>query len=139
MPTPRKAVTSLLALAALAACGGATGGPGGGGASEEEDDVRFVMSDLQAASRDGDGDRICNEIFTPKLANSITSASKHGSCAKEVEENLFAPDVRIVVDDVRIDDPTNATAVVKEYNGNVSRVLLAKQGGDWRIRSVQPG
>src|SRR5919112_232182 len=113
MPTLTKTLVLVTALAALAACGGGAGG-GGQGGGDQEDEVRFVMSDLQAASRDGNGDRICNEIFTPKLANSVTSASKSGSCAKEVKENLFSPQVRIVVEDVRVTDPTNATAVVKE-------------------------
>jgi hypothetical protein len=97
-----------------------------------------VIADLQAASRDGDGDRICNQIFTPKLADSVTSAAKSGSCSKEVRENLYDPRVRLVVEDVALDNPTTATAIVKEVNGKTSKVSLVKQGGEWRIRSVAP-
>jgi hypothetical protein len=96
------------------------------------------VSDLQAASRDGDGARICNQIFTAKLADSVTSASKTGSCAKEVKQNLFSPKTRIVVQNVQVANPANATATVKEENGKVSKVFLVKQGGEWRIRSVRP-
>lgn len=130
----------LLALIALVGCGGTSGegdsSEGQGG--DEESSVRFVVADLQAASRDGDGDRICNQIFTPKLADSVTSASKSGSCAKEVKENLFDPRERLVVEDVEVVDPTTATAIVKESNGKTSKVSLVKQGGEWRIRSVAP-
>lgn len=133
---------ALLALIALAGCAGDSGGggPSGGnqGGDNEESSVRFVVADLQAASRDGDGDRICNQIFTPKLADSVTSASKSGSCAKEVRENLFDPRERLVVEDVEVVDPTTATAIVKESNGKPSKVSLVKQGGEWRIRGVQP-
>ena len=135
-------VLSLLALLVLAGCGGASGGggPSGGDASggNEESNVRFVIADLQAASRDGDGDKICNQIFTPKLADSVTSASKSGSCAKEVKKNLFDPQERLVVEDVQIVDPTTAIAVVKESNATTSKVSLVKQGGEWRISSVGP-
>lgn len=133
-----KIVVSLTALAAIVGCGGDSGSDKAAG-QDQENAVRFVMADLQAASRDGDGERICNRIFTPKLADSVTAASESGSCAKEVETALFSPQVRIVVEDVNVADPTNATALVREQNGKSSRVLLAKQGGEWRVRSVEPG
>jgi hypothetical protein len=135
-------VLALLALLVLAGCGGASGGggPSGGDASggKEETNVRFVIADLQAASRDGQGDRICNQIFTPKLADSVTSSSESGSCAKEVKQNLFHPRERLVVEDIELVDPTTATAIVKEPNGKTSRVSLVKQSGEWRIRSIGP-
>ena len=100
--------------------------------------MRFVVADLQAASRDGDGDRICDQIFTPKLADSVTSASKDGSCAKEVKKNLFSPSTRFVVENVKIENPTTATAIVKESDAKTSKMSLVKQSGEWRIRSVGP-
>ena len=91
----------------------------------------FVVADLQAAGRDGDGDRICDQIFTPKLANSV-------SCAKEVKKNLFSPSTRFVVENVKIENPTTATAIVKESDAKTSKMSLVKQSGEWRIRSVGP-
>ncbi len=35
-------------------------------------------------------------------------------------------------------DEANASATVKEANGNVSKVFLVKQSGQWRIRGVAP-
>jgi hypothetical protein len=138
-------VTKVLALSALigvTGCGGGSGGggtPEGGGDQENEaNEVRFVVADLQAASRDGDGGRICNQLFTPKLADSITQASKSGSCAKEVKKNVFDPRERFVVQDVKIVNPTTATAIVKESNAKTSKMSFVKQGGEWRIRSVGP-
>ena len=99
--------------------------------------VRRVLSDLQAASRAGDGKRICEEIFTPKLAKSVSTSSVSGSCATEVRQKLFSPSSRITVKDVTISEPSDATATVAEANGNVSTVSLVKQGGRWRIRGVR--
>ncbi len=119
MPSVTKNFVPVLARVALAGCGGGSGGQGG---AKDEDAVRSVVADLQAASRAGDGNQICNQIFTPKLADSVTSASKSGSCAKEVKKNLFSPQVRIVVEDVEVADPANATATVKEKTGKTSNV-----------------
>lgn len=125
---------SLLA-AAFVGCGG----------SDDKDDpevsdaaVRKVLGELQQASVAGDGDRICTQIFTPKLADSVTRSAKSGSCAKEVEANLFSPRTRLTVQDVSVTDPANATATVREANGNTSTVFLVRQSGRWRIRSVRP-
>jgi hypothetical protein len=107
-------------------------------AASDEDAVRQVMTDLQTASRDGDGERICNQIFTPKLSNAITKSSASGSCAAEVKANLFSPKTTIDLENVDVPDESNATVTVKEANGNTSTVFLVKQSGRWRIRSVTP-
>ena|SRR5690349_18377435 len=123
----------LLGLGALLALSGCFGG---GDSSSDRDQIDQVMSDLQSASRDGDGAHICQEIFTPKLAALISKSAKSGSCANEVKAKLFAPNAEIDVENVDLPDDSNATATVKEANGNVSKVYLVKQGGEWRIRSV---
>ena len=134
-----------IARAALVV-GLATAGSGCGGgdddkppppADTERAAVVRVLADLQAASRAGDGKRICNGIFTVKLANSITRSSKSGSCAKEVRRNLFSPQTRFTVERVDFADASDATATVTEQNGNTSKVFLVKQAGQWRIRGVQ--
>jgi hypothetical protein len=136
-----------LAAGAAVAAAMVFGGCGGGDTGNEptaaekiavdQTAVRQVLSDLQTASRDGDGTRICTQIFTPKLANSVTTSAKSGSCAKEVKAKLFSTKADIAVQNVDVTDPANATATVKEAIGNTSTVFLVKQSGRWRIRSVQ--
>ena len=139
----------LSGLAALAVLTAALAGCGSGSSADkkpavapvntaaESTAVKQVMSDLQTASRAGDGKRICTQIFTPKLANSVTTAAKSGSCAKEVKKKLFSRNSKISVQNVDLPNAANATAVIKEANGNTSNVFLVKQSGRWRIRSVQ--
>jgi hypothetical protein len=79
-------MTSLLALLALPACGG-RGMRTTSASCCRSSRRRVATATAIALQRD----------LHPKLANSITSASKEGSCAKEVEGNLFSPEVRIVV------------------------------------------
>jgi hypothetical protein len=129
-----------LLLVAVAAAGvfalRNSGGSDAGGS--DKDAVRQVLTDLQTASREGDGERICDQIFTPKLSNLVTSSSTSGSCATEVREKLFSRDAQIEVESVVVPDESNATATVVEANGNTSTVFLVKQSGRWRIRSVTP-
>jgi hypothetical protein len=133
--------------AVVAGLAAAAGGCGGGGDDDakpsptperERAAVVRVLADLQAASRAGDGKRICNGIFTVGLANSITRSSKSGSCAKEVRRNLFSPQTRFTVKRVEVTDAAAATAIVTEQNGNTSKVFLIRQAGQWRIRGVRP-
>jgi hypothetical protein len=137
--SPRRSVVALLALSAALAAGGC-GGSDGDGTDQRpgpETSVRKALSDLQAAAVAGDGKRICTEIFTPKLADSVTSSSKSGSCATEVRRNLFSPTTRLTVQSVAVADEANATAKVKEASGETSNVFFVRQSGRWRIRSVQ--
>jgi hypothetical protein len=129
--------------AALAGCGGGSSGdqkPAGDTSNKADNGVavKQVISDLQAASRAGDGQRICTQIFTPKLADSVTTSARSGSCAKEVKKKLFSPKSLITLENVDVPNAANATATIKEANGNTSTVFLVKQSGRWRIRSVQP-
>ena len=134
----RFAKTWMLGLAIAAVVAGCGGGDDADDGGSDQNAVEQVMSDLQTASREGDGERICNQIFTPKLSNSVTRASSTGSCATEVKSKLFSPETQIEVQNVSVPDEANATATVKESNGNTSTVFLVKQSGRWRIRSVTP-
>lgn len=146
MPAPatrtlstRGPLIALLAVSAALAAGGCGGSDGDATdrRSGDETAVRTALSDLQTAALAGDGKRICTEIFTPKLANSVTSSAKSGSCATEVRRNLFSPTTRLTVQSVTVADQANATAKVKEASGEMSTVFFVRQSGRWRIRSVQ--
>ena len=135
----RGSLLAWLALSAGLAAGGCGGSNDGGDRpSGDEASVRRVLSDLQAAAVAGDGTRICRQIFTPKLAQSVAASSKSGSCAEEVRRNLFSPTTRLTVQRVTIADDTNATATVTEASRKTSTVFLVRQSGRWRIRSIQP-
>jgi hypothetical protein len=132
-------------VAAVACVAAGLPGCGGGEAKKppppgdtERAAVKRVLADLQAASRAGQGKRICNDIFTVKLANSVTRSSKSGSCAREVRNNLFSRQTQITVQRIDMGTASDATATVTEQNGNTSKVFLVKQAGQWRIRGVQP-
>lgn len=123
---------------AVGGCGGDDDKKDSDSTQTQETAVRTVLADLQQASVAGDGKRICTQIFTPKLADSVTKSAKSGSCAKEVRQKLFSPTTKLTVQNVNVTDPVNATATITEANGNVSNVFLVRQSGRWRIRSVQP-
>jgi hypothetical protein len=132
-------------LIALLAAFGALAVGGCGGSDDDVVDqraadatsVRTVLSDLQAAAVAGDGPRICTAIFTPKLAKSVKTSSKSGSCAEEVRRNLFSPTTKLTVQSVAVADEANASAKVKEASGETSMVFFVRQSGRWRIRSIQ--
>jgi hypothetical protein len=132
--------TWLLALAAtafvlvLAGCGDDSKSSG----TSDMKAVAKVMSQLNTASRSGDGERICSALFTPKLAKSVSTSSSSGECAAEVKAKLFSPQAKISVQTIDVPDEVNASAKVKEANGNTSTIFLVKQSGEWRIRSVAP-
>jgi hypothetical protein len=148
MKGTRQRLSGLAALAvltvALAGCGSGSNDSSGeqktdtANKAADNTAVKQVMSDLQTASRSGDGRRICTQIFTPKLADSVTGSAASGSCAKEVRKKLFSRKAQISVQNVTVPNAANATATVNEANGNTSTVFLVKQSGRWRIRSVAP-
>ena len=131
-------LVGILVVAVAVAVVLVTRGAGDDAGSSDAIAVRQVLTDLESASREGDGERICNQIFTPKLANLVTSSSASGSCGSEVKAKVFSPDAQIEIESVNVTDESNATAIVEEANGNTSTVFLVRQSGVWRIRSVSP-
>ena len=120
----------------LAGCGGddAAEGKNAKNFSGDQKEVAQVIDDLAAASREGDVERICTEIFTPALAETI-GKSTGTSCSALVEKQLVRKDEEIVIRKLAVQTP-NAEAEVREQDGKVSRLTLFKEDGVWRIDGV---
>lgn len=128
-------VAALTAAAWIAGCGGSDNKEQVPPVSNDQRAVLGTIDALQAASRRGDADKICNEIFTKTLAKSIRGASKR-SCEAEVRATLASPDAQISVGRQIDINGTRARASVREQNGNTSTVFLVKEGDRWRIDRI---
>jgi hypothetical protein len=103
--------------------------------SEQARGILGTVDALQAASRKGDGRSICAEIFTVQLVHAIETVAKH-SCATEVRGRLFSNRTEISLGrDIQVTG-ARATAVIREQNGNISKLVMLKQDGEWRINRV---
>jgi hypothetical protein len=135
-----------VAVIALAGCGSSDdGSPATPKASAKtapavtvsERGILATVDALQTASRKGDGRAVCLDLFTPQLVKSVEATAKR-SCAKEVRKRMFAPDAEISVGrDIKVTGD-RGTAVVREQNGNVSKLSLVRQSAEWRIDGVRP-
>ena len=125
----------VVAAAAVGACGGDDDEGDGTRVPAGQRAILSTVEQLQAASRRGDAGRICEDIFTKALANSIRRASDH-SCAAEVRQTLVSPDARLsVARGMRIKG-SRATATVREQDGQTSRVFFVQDGDAWRIERI---
>ena len=78
------------------------------------------------------------DLFTPQLVKSVEASAKR-SCAKEVRKRMFAPDAEISVGrDIKVTGD-RGTAVVREQNGNVSKLSLVRQSAAVAYRRRQTG
>ena len=118
-------MAALCAAGVLASCGG--GGDG-------EGEVKDVVEELESASREGDGARICNELFTENLAISIRRAAKQ-PCADEVTQNVASKSARFTVAELEVDGD-KATAQLVDEKEQRSDVLFERDGDSWRIARI---
>ena len=132
----RRGATALLMASAL--MGGCEGddseGPNAQRFEGQKKPVAAVVDALQEASRTGDAARICEEIFTERLAAEVARETG-GSCGKRAERQLLSSDATFGVRDLRV-QTAEATATVRERNNNLTRLLLVKQDGTWRIDDI---
>ena len=125
---------------ALTGCGGSDKGPSTqqkapATVSGDQRGILETVDALQTASRSGDGQSICADIFTAHLVHSIETAAER-SCVKEVKNSLTSPDAAISVGrDIKVTG-ASATATIREKNDNLSKLFLLKQDGRWRIDRV---
>ena len=118
-------------------CGGDDDDGGSSNADRYEGDEREVaalVDDFANAGREGDGARVCDEIFAVALTRNVEREAKQ-SCATEVEENLPEGDYELEVDDVNVKGQT-ATANVTDQDDNSSVLHMVKTGDAWRILRV---
>ena len=59
------------------------------------------MDDFANAGRDGDGDKICNEIFSEELTRNVEKEAGQ-SCPTEVEDNLPEGEYELEVDTLEV-------------------------------------
>ena len=102
-----------------------------------EAEVASVVDDFANAGRDGDGTKICEEIFSTQLADNIERESGQ-SCPSEVEENLPEDDYELEIDTLAIDGDT-ATVAVTDQDDNSSVLHIEKVDDAWRIARVTAG
>ena len=133
--------TSLLALSAAVVAIGCGGDDDVNNNADNYDgtdgEVASVVDDFGNAGRDGDGDRVCDEIFTEELAGNVEEESGQ-SCASEVEDNLPEDDYELTIDSLEVEDDT-ATVGVTDQDDNESVLHLEQADGDWRVARVTPG
>ncbi len=132
--------TSLLAVSAAVVAIGCGGDDDVNNNAEDYDgtdaEVATLVDEFGDAGRDGDGDKVCEEIFTEELASSVEEAASQ-SCPSEVEENLPEGDYEITIDSLEVDGDT-ATVSVSDQDDNESVLHVEKIDDDWRVARVTP-
>ena len=136
-----KRFTSLFALSAAVVAIGCGGDDDVNNNADNYDgtdaEVASVVDDFANAGRDGDGEKVCDEIFTENLAKNIEQEAGQ-SCATEVEDNLPEGDYEITIDSLEVEDDT-ATVGVTDQDDNASVLHIQRADGDWRVARVTPG
>ena len=136
------ALAAFAAGVALVACGGSDKSPAANTKAPatvagNQRGIIGTVAALQTASRAGDSQGICADIFTVQLVHSIEAAAKR-SCVKEIKHTLVSPNAEISISrDIQVAGP-RATATIRERNGKLSKLFLLKQDGRWRIDRVVP-
>ena len=103
----------------------------------EEAEVAALVDEFAEAGRDGDGEKVCEEIFDEALAKNVEREAKQ-SCASEVEDNLPEGEYELEVSSVDVSDNT-ATVAVTDQDDNKSVLHVVKADSDWRVLRVTPG
>jgi len=127
----------LIGTALVAGCGGGDDEETNADRYEgDEQDVAAVIDDFAEAGNDGDGDRVCTQIFSTALARNVEREAKQ-SCATEVSENLPEGDYELTANSIEVKENA-ATAVVTDQDDNKSVLYLTKSGDSWRVFRVTP-
>jgi len=137
-----KRFTSLLALSAAVVaigCGGDDDDANNNADNYEGTDaeVAAVVDDFANAGRDGDGAKVCDEIFSEELSGNVEEEAGQ-SCASEVEDNLPEGDYELTIDTLQVKGDA-ATVGVTDQDDNESVLHLERTDSDWRIARVTPG
>lgn len=140
----RRAVTIVLLAVPLAATGCAgqktTSVDSTKDFSGAEKQVAATIEQLQSSTKDRDGARICRDLLTAKLQQSIAAHAGARGCAQAVKDAIRDTDqVDLIVKKVELSSSTARATVAEETSKDRTRtrtVLLEKQGPRWRISEL---
>ena len=129
---------ALIGVSLAIGCGGGDDDEGGNADRYEGDeaDVAAVVDDFAEAGREGDGARVCDEIFAVALARNVEREAEQ-SCATEVESQISEGEYELTVNSVELDEKA-ASVAVTDQNGNSSVLQMVRVDDDWRVGAVQP-
>jgi hypothetical protein len=140
-PTHRKRTLFVALLSASALAAGCGGDDDVNNNADDYDgtegEVAQVVDDFANAGRDGEGDKICEEIFDEELTQNVEKEAGQ-RCPTEVEENLPEDEYELEVDTLEVDGDT-ATVGVTDQDDNKSVLHIEKVDDAWRITRVTPG
>jgi len=131
---------------ALVACACTVFVAGCGGASQE-DEVKQAFDDYTQAVKDKDGEKLCDSIASPELAEMSSderakeidlckdefSAGDFGDASDELDDTELA---EIAVDGDRATAQVTATVNAKQETSKqeTSKLRFLKVDGDWKVR-----
>ena len=102
-----------------------------------EREVAALIDEFAEAGRDGDGERVCEEVFTTALARNVAREADQ-PCPDEVEENLPEGEYELTVDSIEVKNDA-ATVHVTDESDNESLLTLVNDNGEWRVLRVTEG
>jgi len=100
-------------------------------------EVAAVVDDFANAGRDGDGAKVCDEIFAEELSANVEEEAGQ-SCASEVEDNLPEGDYELTIDTLQVDGD-KATVGVTDQEDNKSVLHFERTDSEWRVTRVTAG
>ena len=132
-------VAALCATAIAVGCGGSDDDVNNNADDYDGQDaeVATLVDDFANAGRDGDGTKICEDIFATELKDNIEREAGQ-SCPSEVEDNLPEDEYELTIDTLEVKGDT-ATVAVTDQDDNSSVLHIEKVDDAWRIARVTPG
>jgi hypothetical protein len=140
----RCALAPLLVIAALLLAGCAGGGAQDQDSTEDfqgaQQEVAQTVEDLQEATREKNGAKICSSLLSPSLQRSIAANNGKEGCSSAVDDAIKDSDpVDLVVTKVEITGNL-ATATVAAETGDetvsTDTFTFEKQAGRWKITTT---
>ena len=127
-------ITVVAATLALAGCT-ATQSTSAGKFKGDQQAVAKVVDNLQKAARQGQNEKVCNDIFTKELAGKFTAGGT--TCAGEIKDAIRdVNDYDLQVIDVTVNGDT-ATAQVRQGKENRTATFgFQRVGQTWRASSI---
>jgi hypothetical protein len=127
-------ITLVVAALALGGCT-AAGKTSAGNFKGDEQAVATVVDNLQKAARQGQNEKVCNDVFTKELAAKFNAGG--ATCAGEIKDAIRdVNDYNLKVTDVNVTGTTATATVTQDKEHKTSTFGFQKVGPDWRLSSL---